>query len=425
MLYNFAVLRFMRSTRTTIWALAMVLVVTIGSSHYGHAQTLHVLHTFTGTDGQEPVTGLTMDAAGNLYGTTYYGGSKGAGTVFKMTRRNGSWTFSPLYSFKGGDDGVSPGGRVVIGPNGTLYGTTAQGGGTGCYGMGCGTVFNLRPPAQSCKTAICPWTETVLHRFGDVGSGDGIGPVGDLVFDQAGNLYGATAAGGSDSNGAIYELSPAGGGWTESIIFSFKTSGGTVPAGGVIFDNAGNLYGTTNQGGDHQLGTAYQLKPSGSGWTQTVLHSFKDPSDGYYTADLAFDSLGNLYGATFDGGDNGGGTVYQLAPSGGSWALNVLQSFSGQGFGGQLGGSVLVDAARNVYGVTVYGGSGDAGRVFKLTPSGGGWIYTNLHDFPVPGSDGYYPNGSLVMDASGTLYGTTAVGGTGNPGYGVVFEITP
>ena len=187
---------------------------------------------------------------------------------------------------------------------------------------------------------------------------------------------------------------------------SFTTSNvAAAPSlpGGVIFDKSGNLYGTTNQGGDHQFGTAYELKPSGSGWTQTVLHSFKDPSDGYYTADLAFDGSGNLYGATFDGGDNGGGTVYQLAPSGGSWTLNVMQSFSGQGFGGQLGGNLLVDGARNVYGVTVYGGSGNAGRVFKLTPSGGGWTYTGLHDFPVPGNDGYYPNGSLVMDVNGNL----------------------
>ncbi len=380
---------------TAVLAIAIVFVATF-SGPAVQAQTFTPLHTFSGTDGQEPITGLTMDRAGNLYGTTYYGGA-GFGTVFKLARKNSSWIFTPLYSFRGGTDGAFPGGRVVIGPDGTLYGTTEQGGSSGCYNSGCGTVYNLRPPASACKTALCPWTETVLYRFPDFNGGDGADPVGELTFDQAGNLYGATAAGGSSCcNGVVYKLTPSNGGWTESVIFNFQTSGGIVPAGGVIFDPLGNLYGTTNQGGAHQFGTVYQLTSSGSGWTETVLHSFQSSSDGSYSADLIFDSSGNLYGATFDDGPNGGGTAYQLTPSGGSWTFNLLYGFTGDGFGGQLGGKLALDAAGNVYGGTIYGGAFDAGTVFKLSPSGSGWLYTSLHDFHTFGNDGEFANGSLV-----------------------------
>jgi uncharacterized repeat protein (TIGR03803 family) len=379
---------------TAVLAMAIAFVAAVAGPAM-QAQTFTPLHTFSGTDGQEPIAGLTMDRAGNLYGTTYYGGA-GFGTVFKLARKNSNWIFTPLYSFRGGTDGAFPGSRVVIGPDGTLYGTTEQGGSTGCYNSGCGTVYNLRPPASACKTALCPWTETVLYRFPDFNGGDGADPVGELTFDQAGNLYGATAAGGSSCcNGVVYKLTPSNGGWAENVIFNFQTSGGIVPAGGVIFDALGNLYGTTNQGGAHQFGTIYQLTPSGSGWAETVLHSFQSSSDGSYSADLIFDSSGNLYGATFDDGPNGGGTVYQLTPSGGSWNFNLLYGFTGDGFGGQLGGKLALDAAGNVYGGTIYGGAFDAGTVFKLSPSGSGWLYTSLHDFHTFGNDGEFANGSL------------------------------
>ena len=406
---------------------AVALIFLGAMTSYAASQTFTVLHSFSGLDGQEPLTGLTMDSAGNLYGTTYYGGPAGAGTIFKLTHKSGGWIFSSLYSFQGGDDGAHPQGRVAIGPNGTLYGTTLQGGGRGCYTLGCGTVFNLRLPPAVCKSVQCPWKETILHRFADFGMGDGDDPIGDLTFDSAGNFYGATAAGGSGEgfNGAVYEMAASGGGWSESVIYSFTSAGGMVPAGGVIFDKSGNLYGTTNQGGAHQYGTIYRLVPSSGGWTQSVLYSLQGNSDGYYTADLILDGAGNLYGANFDGGPNGGGTAYQLAPSGGGWSYNLMYGFSGQGFGGQLGGSLVMDKEGNVYGATVYGGSKNAGTIFKLTPSGGGWTQSTIHDFTVLSEEGYYPNGSLVIDANGNIYGTTQVGGSGNPGSGTVFMITP
>jgi uncharacterized repeat protein (TIGR03803 family) len=250
----------LRVTRLAMALFALALL----ASQAAIAQTLTALHTFSGRDGQAPLTGLTMDRAGNLYGTTYYGGSAGFGTVFKLTYRNSNWIFALLYSFRGGDDGALPEGRVAIGPDGSLYGTTTQGGSTiACYGECCGTVYNLRPPASVCRAEPCLWSETVLHRFADIGSGDGVGPMGNSVFDQAGNLYGVTAGGGATGNGAVYEMTRSTG-WAESVIFSFETSGGAFPNGGVIFDRVGNLYGTTDQGGAYSYGTVYQLTHSGS-----------------------------------------------------------------------------------------------------------------------------------------------------------------
>lgn len=390
------------------------------------AQIFTSLHTFTGRDGQEPVAGLAMDRGGNLYGTTMYGGSAGFGAVYKLTHKSGGWVLSTLYSFQGGTDGAFPTSVVTIAADGSLYGTTSQGGSSGCYSEGCGTVWNLRPAALVCKTALCPWTETVLYRFPDFGGSDGVDPVGALTFDQAGNLYGVTAAGGETCGcGVVYKMTHSGGSWTESVIFSFQFSGGMVPAGGVIFDSGGNLYGTTNQGGANEVGTVYELTPSGGGWTETVLHNFQNDSDGSYSAELVFDASGNLYGATFDGGPNGGGTVYQLVKSSGSWTFNLLYAFSGAGFGGQLGGALLLDHAGNVYGATAYGGDHNVGTIFELSPSGNGWAYTSLHSFEFNSSGGQYPNGNLVLDSSGNLYGTTEIGGASDPGYGVIFQIAP
>jgi len=390
------------------------------------AQIFAPLHAFTGRDGQEPTAGLVMDRAGNLYGTTMYGGSASFGAVFKLTHKGTGWVLSVLCSFQGGADGAFPTSTVTIATDGSLYGTTSQGGSSGCYGEGCGTVWNLRPPASVCKTVLCPWTKSELYQFPDFGGSDGAGPVGALIFDAAGNLYGVTAGGGLPCGcGVVYKLTRSDGSWTEGVIFTFQSSGGIVPAGGVNFDGSGNLYGTTNQGGANGFGAVYQLTPSGGGWTQTVLHSFQNASDGSYSGDLVFDGSGNLYGATFDGGPNGGGTVYQLVKSNGSWTFNLLYAFTGAGFGGQLGGALVLDHAGNVYGATVYGGDANAGTIFELSPSGSGWAYATLHSFEFSSSGGQFPNGSMVLDSGGNVYGTTQTGGIGNPGNGVVFEISP
>ena len=416
-----------------------------GAAQTAQAQTYRVIHNFTGgnggRDGAIPENGLTRDNAGNLYGTTLHGGNgpctgddglSGCGTVFQLKHVGSGWIFNPIYNFGGGSDGAGPWGRVIFGPDGNLYGTTTAGGEGDCqnYGYsGCGTVYRLSPPAHMCGAFSCPWTETTLYRFS--GSLTGVLPNDTVVFDQSGSLYGTTYYGGL-GRGVVYKLTLSGGGWTESVIYNFGSGGDAGgPLTGLTIDHAGNLYGTTNGGGGYGYGTVYGLTPSGSGWAENVLYSFQNGSDGGGSAaGLILDNSGNLYSATALGGAGGGGVVFELTPSDGSWAFNLLYALPGSG--GYEGPSdiLAMDAVGNLYGTTQGNPSmGTYGTVFKLTPSGGGWTYTALHVFP-GGSDGSRPRSNVVFDANGNLYGTTSFGGTGsctgdNPGCGVVWEITP
>ena len=411
-------------------AAAMPLLFLLLFAVVAHAQTFTVLHNFTGgQDGANPYTGLTIDRAGNLYGTAEYGGSqandchitKGCGTIFKLTPSGTGWVFRPLYQFQGfpSGDGAQPMGRVIIGADGSLYGTTQQGGGSGqnC-GVGCGTVFKLTPPATFCRSFTCSWRETLLYSF--AGTPDGASPSGELAFDGAGNLYGTTQSGGTGAEfgGIVYELSPAQGSWSKTILYNFPQA---APYGGVVRDGAGNLYGTTNFDGEYNSGYAYQLTQSG---TLNNLHSFGAPFDGFGTYGVILDQAGNLYGATGNGMHNGEPDAYELSPSGGNWTYIILHTFAPLYGGGPGGADLVMDAAGNLYGTTIGDGeSGDPyGNVFKLTPSNGIWIYTDLHDFS-GGSDGRRPFSSVVIDASGNLYGTASEGGAN--GDGVVWEITP
>lgn len=381
-----------------------------------HAQTFTVLHNFTnGQDGGEPWAGLSMDRAGNLYGTASTGGNTsgscsyrnphGCGTVFKLSRKGSGWVFTPIYTFSG-PDGRNPQARVIIGPDGTLYGTTTYGGDSDE-----GTVFNLRPPAAACKSALCPWTETVLYSF--QGFTDGVEPTfGDLVFDGAGNIYGTTPYGGQGSNGTVYKLTPSNGGWTETVVYRFQGGNdGATPYGGLVFDQAGNLWGTTALGGSYNDGTVYQLTPSGGGWTESVVYHFLGGSDGANPyAGLIVDQSGNFYGATF-GANGTTPKVYELSLSNGGWTFSALHSFdTNQGILGNL----AMDAAGSLYG-TVFS---DVPEVFRLTPSNGGWTLTGAW-----GGMGEAPAGNVVLDSSGNLYTTAANGGPSE--VGLVFEITP
>ena len=412
-----------RSTsRAKTTALAIVLVLTFLPSQSVLAQTYKVIYNFTGgQDGAYPEAGLTMDKAGNLYGTAYQGGGTNRGTIFKLARKGSGWVFSPLHSFTGREDGGAPIARVVFGPDGSLYGTT-EFGGRNC-GSGCGTVFNLKPPAAACRSALCAWTLTVLYRFG--GSSDGANPgYGDLIFDQPGNIYGTTYFGGNNAQGVVYELKPSDGSWTESSIYLFNgASDGGNPYSGLVFDKAGNLYGTTWAAGAHGYGTVFELTPSGSGWAENTLYGFQSASDGGKPfGGLVFDNTRNLYGATSSGGPGSGGTVYELTPSGGSWTFDVLYGFVGSAYLPGPYDSLTFDAAGNLYGTTTKDGTLEAGSVFKLTPSNGGWTETDLYDF-AGSSDGGVPYGSVLIGPNGNLYGTASQGGAN--GYGVVWEITP
>lgn len=393
------------------------------------AQTFNVIYNFTGgEDGSQP-NGLTLDIAGNLYGTAYMGGPTGGncgsyscGTVFKLANWGSGWFFTRLYNFHGGLDGQWPLGRPIFGPEGSLYSTTAVGGDGGCtpYG-GCGTVFKLLPAAQPPPSILAGWTETVLYRFG---GSDGSDPVGDLVFDQARNLYGTAPFGGVDGDcGIVYKLTSSNSGWTQNIIHNFTDDDGCQPWPGVIFDQAGNLYGVTEWGGSYARGTVFQLTPSATGWTLNTLYSFTGANDGSFPlAGLIFDRSGNLYGATYCDGSGGGGAVFRLSPSGSGWTFSVLYDLPGDfecGYGAV--DRLAMDAAGNLYGATYFNGADGYGSVFKLTNVGGDWTYADLYDF-TGGNDGFWPSGPS-LDSNGNLYGTTVGGGSHS--HGVVWEITP
>jgi uncharacterized repeat protein (TIGR03803 family) len=394
-----------------------------------------IIHTFADVDGQLPQGSMSVDALGNPYGTTVLGGSHNVGTVFELTSTpSGALTEKVIYSFIGnpgendpGAGGSEPTGGLLLDAAGNIFGTTFAGGNATCRGQTCGTVFELSPTAGG-------WTETTLYAFN---GNDGGQPNGGLVSDSEGNLYGTTPIlGGAFGHGAVFELTRGPTGWTESVLYAFQGKGdGGVPFAGVILDDAGNLYGTTEEGGAGQgcfdgCGTVFELIRA-SGWTEQVLHSFGGGNDGYGPGSpLTFDEAGNLYGTTGAGGPGGAGTVFELTPaSGGRWTESVLYAFSGPDGNDPYLAGVTFDAAGNIYGATTYGGSGSCnnatkgcGVVFKLSPTGNGkWRESGLYSF-TGGADGATPEGGLVSDSLGNFYGTAQAGGAG---CGVVFGFTP
>ena len=415
----------LREVRFKVWSwmstfpmtFAMVFALTLFTAHAIEAQTFSVLHYFTGgADGASPFAGLTVRSSGLLYGTATGGGTDGYGVVFKLSQVNSSWIFSPLYEFTGGSDGATPWGGVVNGPNGALYGTTSSGGGEDY-----GTVFELRPPATVCRSVLCYWNETVLHTF--TGTPDGQYPeYENLVFDQAGNIYGTTLWAGMYGYGSTFELILSGGGYMESIPHSFGSGGdGESPWSGVVLDTAGNVYGTTGGGGTGGAGTVYQLMPSTGGWLENVLVNFDGANGEFPVASLIIDDSGTLYGTTSGGGSNGDGVVFKLAPSGGGFTYSVLYTFSSTcaPYDG-----LAMDAAGNLFGACNGGGTHHYGWIYELTNCSEICTLVDLHDFS--GSDGGDPS-VPVLDANGNLYGTTYDGGRGNcnggSGCGVVWEI--
>lgn len=385
-------------TAAILFALMFLLLIPVQS------QTYKVIYNFTGqgSDGATPYGGPILDKAGNLYGTTNLGGTFGSGSVYRLSPRGSSWKYTSLYSLKGGTDGAGPAfGSLAMLENRALLGTT-EGGGT------FGTVFAV---------CACPQKEAVLHNFG-IGA-DGAQPIGGVVLDSAGNFFGTTSLGGASGNGIVYGAKRSGNHWTEKVLYSFAAGNDAVnPVAGVTLDASGNLYGTTPSGGDFGVGTIYKLTRAGSNFTESILYSFQGLDDGQNpVGGVILDTAGNLYGTTFDGGVNGGGTVYQLSPSG---TFTVLFSFTG-GFGGPYN-KLTLDDKGNIYGITNGDGANGLGSVFKLSPSNGTWIFTDLYDF-VGGADGASPYGSLAVDASENVFGTAVVGGSNNQG--VVFEITP
>ncbi len=354
------------------------------------ATTETVLYSFTGNngDGASPNAGLVADSAGNLYGTTVYGGASSAGTVFKLTPGG---TATVLYSFTGGSDGGNPYGGLIADSSGNLYGTTQFGGASGA-----GVVFRLSPGGVFTALHSLDWSE-------------GAFPQARLLADSTGNLYGTAWNGGSSSCGTVFKLSPSG---TLTVLYSFTcTADGGHPYSDLLADSGGNLYGTTADGGAFNAGTVFKLSSSGA---ETVLYSFSGNPDGANPhAGLTADSAGNLYGTTVSGGVSNAGTVFKLSPSG---TESVLYSFLCGADGANPYADLILDSAGSLYGTSTGGCAASNGTVFKVTSGG----TTMLYSF-TGGADGAIPYAPLLADSTGNLYGTTYAGGTSF--FGTVFKL--
>ena len=380
-------------------ALALILLLGLGvaTSQSTRAQTFTVQHNFTGaSDGGNPYAGEVWDASGNAYSTASGGGSSANGVVFKLGK-NGRETV--LYTFTGGSDGGEPLAGLLRDAAGNLYGTTFAGGASGN-----GVVFKLSKSGK----------ETVLHSFAG-GSSDGAHPWGSLIQDAEGNFYGTTFGGGASNWGTVYKLSKGG---KETILHTFTggSSDGEFPYyTSLLMDTSGTLYGITAQGGTSNRGVVYKLSKSGR---LKVLHSFiGGTTDGCFPyGTLAIDTEGNFYGTTYKCGSANAGIVWKLSPKG---AETVLHTFvGGSSDGAYPYAGLIVDAEGNFYGDTAYGGSSNAGTVYKLNKKGAVKV---LHSFT--GADGESPIGGLVWDTSGNLYGTAYEGG--DDGYGTAWKLKP
>jgi uncharacterized repeat protein (TIGR03803 family) len=402
-----------------------------------HALTLTVLHAFTGTggDGVNPFAGVLEDSAGNLYGTTALGGDTedchaGCGTVFKIAADG---TETVLYAFTGaykthGADGHDPQAGLIADGSGNLYGTTDSGGDTKCTqhpkGYGCGVVFQITAAGA----------ESVLYAFKDTGAG--VSPGGSLLLGTDGNLYGTTTEGGkakcTTGCGTVFAVKPNG---SETVLHAF-TGGkdGDSPAANLIADSAGNLYGTTAEGGGTgcsgaRCGTVFKVTPDGK---ERVLYAFKGGKDGAIPeSGLIMDGAGNLYGTTYGGGGSGCsgvgcGTVFKVTPEGHE---KTIYAFQGSSDGAWPSAGLTADTAGNLYGTTESGGGGSCtggcGTVFELVR---GTTEQVLYTF-TGGSDGAAPYGGVIVDVSGDIFGTTVTGGDVShcdapDGCGVVFKLS-
>jgi uncharacterized repeat protein (TIGR03803 family) len=390
----------------------------------------------TGVNGAPTV--WATDESGNLYGVTF---STGHGVVFELSPDGNGWTEKTLHTFLGSPDGLQPTG-LVRDSAGNLYGTTSYGGthtNPKCFAH-CGIAFELSPNSNG------SWTETILYDF--TGGVDGGNPWSGLVFDKAGNLYGITPDSGSFNKGTVFRLSPSNGSWTFTLLYNFGDSGkqdGKLPFSNVTIDSAGNLYGTTSAGGPLDAGIAYELTPSAAGdWTETILYKFGSVKDDgtYPRGGLIFDPQGNLYGVTSHGGGQciefaalGCGTVFELTPTQSGWQETTLYRFFGYPDAADLEYTPVFDSGGNLYGASSGGGPpnclGLCGVVFKLAPTQSGWTETVLHSF-TGSPDGNSASSSLIFGRDGLLYGGTGFGGTGQckapdgiTGCGTIYEVQP
>jgi uncharacterized repeat protein (TIGR03803 family) len=370
------------------------------------------LYSFTGNyyDAGYPTGGVILDAQGNLYGTNEGTGFGPEGVVFELSppTSGATWTFSTLFSF-GYPNGYYAVSNLVFDSKGNLYGTTDFG---GQYENG--TVFEVSPDGNG------GWQGTTIYNF--QGAPDGSNPIAGLVVDSLGNLYGTTMSGGAGKYccGTVFELSPSGAGWVETVLYSFPSTGGIgTPQAGLAFDSHGNLYGTASFGGVGTGGGVFEMSPMPSGgWTYKEIYVFSGKDGLYPYSTPAFDSTGNLYGTTAQGGVHNDGTVFELSPSAGTWSEKILHNFNGTDGDSPYCG-VILSTDGNVYGAT-NGGPENSGVVYELSSFAGNWKFNPLHTFN--GEDGSYPT-QLSINADDRLFGTTYGGGRYK--FGTVYTITP
>ena len=416
-----------RPTPYTVSIMRKILILALALAHLAWAAgTLNVMQSFGGSnsrEGNDLYAGVIIDASGNLYGASESGGTYNAGVVYELSPSIGGWTETVLYNFKGGaGDGANPHATLMFDSAGNIYGTTVSGGlnTTKCRG-GCGTVFML--------AAASHWQETVLYRF--TGGADGAVPYPGVVMDPAGNLYGATNEGGAANAGVVYKLSPGGSGWQQTLLHTFQGKpDGSAPFGTPALDAAGNLYGTTNAGGSHNEGSVYMLALQSDGsFTAQTLHNFSGGADGVNPlAGVVLDPHGNIYGTTGYGGSANCGIAFELTPTGsGTWKERLLHTFLGIGAqDGENPNGLTFGAHGNLYGTTLGGGVYNPGTIFELTrTSSGPWQETVLYSF-TGGLDGAYPSVGVTLDSAGNIYGTTVWGGpSGDTTGGVAFQFIP
>jgi uncharacterized repeat protein (TIGR03803 family) len=392
---------------------------------------VHAFPSFTEAGGQFPRAGLILDAAGNLYGTTSSGGAHNGGSVFELTPSAGGWTGTLLYSFcaqTACTDGMEPFGGLTFDASGNLYGTTRSGGANAG-----GTVFELTHAANG-------WSESVLYSFcARTLCEDGTDPQTSVILDSAGNLYGTTAEGGRPHSGTVFKLTPTGNGsWVWKLLYAFAGGADGKGPTSLILGTSGDLYGTAVAAGEGDDGTVFELSPTANGsWVPSTLHYFQGGTDGKFPSGLVFDTAGNLYGTTTGGGGTSGrecgicfGTVFELTPNSAvGWTESVLYRFTRGSDGSTPSAGVILDQAGNLYGTTLDGGTGmcrdntGCGTVFELSPDGDGdWSESVLYSF-TGGTNGDGPLSGLVFDSFGNLYGTTSSRTFENTG--IVFEITP
>jgi len=411
---------------TVILTVAVFSLATTGALG---TDTESVLFTFgIGGSGNNP-QGLIQDSVGNFYGTTESGGGQpcNCGAVFELSPASGGgWTYTTLYGFSGANNGTyHPGlSGLTIDKAGNLYGSAYQTGtvNSNCS-FGCGFVYELSPASGG-------WIYSTLYSF--QGGNDGANPIATVALDASGNVYGTTTVGGSLAGGTVFKLSHASGTWKKSVIHNLKGSTQGASPAGVVLDSLGNVYGVTTASGAFGFGTAFELLPPalGKGWSFKLLHSFAGAAlgDGAFPlGTLIFDKAGSLYGTTYEGGSTscggggGCGTVYTLKPTAKGAGEHVLHSFDGTDGYGPIAG-LAEDGAGNLYGPTT-NGNGNCGTAFELSHNSGGWNFSSIYNFPGDGTAGCGPAATLVIGAGGNLYGVTTNGGS--VGFGVAFELQP